>query len=211
MSEKYELKELSEGYRKYILLISDILLRVYIYGETPTSVRGIILIDEFDNHLHPDWQNGIVDKLSEVFPNIQFILTTYNPMSILDREANQIINLEVKERKINLGTKNIDISTILLKYFKVDSLVGKGMQKDLKKFRDLKLKNELSNDEKIEFEKLKDKFSESVATNFLYNNAYFEFLKFIKNNPEIEFKIDDLNDLDDEELNELLSDFEESL
>jgi predicted ATP-binding protein involved in virulence len=51
-------------------LISDILLRIYIYGKTPDSIIGIILIDEFDNHLHPDWQNGIVDKLHQIFPKI---------------------------------------------------------------------------------------------------------------------------------------------
>ncbi|MCP4551826.1 MAG: hypothetical protein GY834_07255 [Bacteroidetes bacterium] len=43
-------------------------------------------------------------------------------------------------------TKNIDVGTVLLKYFGVKSLVAETVQKNLKQFTKLKLKDELSID-----------------------------------------------------------------
>ncbi|MBK8563034.1 MAG: AAA family ATPase [Saprospiraceae bacterium] len=41
---------------------------------------GIVIIDEIDLHLHPRWQRKIVRKLTEVFPKLQFIITTHSPL-----------------------------------------------------------------------------------------------------------------------------------
>ena len=209
----FKLENLSEGYRNNILLISDILIRILGIGKRPDTVEGIILIDEFDRHLHPKWQSSVVSKLREKFPKIQFILTTHNPMSILDREADQITTIKEIDGKLTAvkdkGTKNIDVGTVLLKYFGVKALVGETMQKNLKNFTRLKLKDDLTEDEEKKFEELKDTLDETVATNFIYNNGYFRFLKFAKTHQDIDF--DNMDDLSDEELDELLSDFEESL
>jgi hypothetical protein len=37
------------------------------------------LIDEVDIHLHPTWQRNLPQRLRELFPNIQFIVTTHSP------------------------------------------------------------------------------------------------------------------------------------
>ena len=218
-----KLEDLSEGYKNLTLLLSDILIRLFIHRDkkidvkdTLLKVNATILIDEFDRHLHPTWQSGLVTKLKKTFPNIQFILTTHNPMSILDREPNEIINLEttkdgIKAVNKNIGTKTIDVGMVLLKYFKVDSLVGKTMQDKIEKFTKLKIKNELSKKEENKLIELEDFLEDTVATNFIYNNAYFEFLKFVKNNEDIDFEKDELNDLSDEELDKLLNKYKESI
>ncbi len=215
-SVELKLKNLSEGYRNTILLLTDILIRIYSNGEKPAEIRAIVLIDEFDRHLHPTWQSKLVTNLKEAFPNIQFIITTHNPMSILDREPDEIINLEttkdgIKATKKSVGTKTIDVGMVLLKYFKVDSLVGKTMKDKIEKFTRLKIKNELNQNEKNELLELEEFFESSIATNFIYNNAYFEFLKFVKKNKDIDFEKDELNDLSDEELDRLLNQYKESI
>ena len=48
--------------------------------ENPLEASGVILIDEIDLHLHPKWQREILRKLHEVFPNVQFIVTTHSPI-----------------------------------------------------------------------------------------------------------------------------------
>ncbi|WP_164672451.1 AAA family ATPase, partial [Vibrio cholerae] len=48
--------------------------------ENPLNGYGIVLIDEIDLHLHPKWQQTIVQKLENTFPNIQFILSTHSPL-----------------------------------------------------------------------------------------------------------------------------------
>ncbi len=209
----FKLENLSEGYRNNILLISDILIRVLGIGKTPEKIEGIILIDEFDRHLHPKWQSNIVSRLSDIFPKIQFILTTHNPMTILDRNEDEITIIKEVDGKLisekGNGTKKIDVGTILLKYFGVESLVGQDMQDDLTKYTKLKLQDELSEDEERELDLLTEELDETVATNFIYNKGYFKFLKFLKVNKDIDFE--ELNNLSDDEIDELLGDFEKSL
>lgn len=188
----FKLEDLSEGYRNNILLVTDIVLKILGTGEFPKSVKGIILIDEFDKHLHPKWQSNLISTLRDTFPYIQFIMTTHNPMSILDREADEITTLkeidgELKAVK-NIGTKNIDVGTILLKYFGVDSLVGDEMQYKIKELTDLKLQGDLNEKEYEKLEELEEYFEYTPATNFIYNRAYFNFLIFLKNNENIDFR-----------------------
>ena len=188
----FKLENLSEGYRNNILLIGDILVRILGVGKRPATVEGVILIDEFDRHLHPKWQMSVVSRLAEIFPKIQFILTTHNPMSILDREPHEItvlrtLNGEVVAKRES-GTKKIDVGTTLLKYFNVDSLVGKSMQKNLERLVELKLDGDLDAAKRDELEALEETLDETVATNFIYNRAYFNFLLFLKAHEGIDFR-----------------------
>ena len=41
---------------------------------------GIVLIDEIDAHLHPQWPREIGFWLKERFPYVQFIVTTHSPL-----------------------------------------------------------------------------------------------------------------------------------
>jgi hypothetical protein len=49
-------------------------------GNISITRSGIILIDEIDAHLHPEWQRKIGFWLKRHFPNIQFIVTTHSPI-----------------------------------------------------------------------------------------------------------------------------------
>lgn len=46
------------------------------------EIKGIVLIDEIEQHLHPIWQVKIIKLLRESFPKIQFISTTHSPLVI---------------------------------------------------------------------------------------------------------------------------------
>jgi len=41
-----------------------------------------VLVDEIDLHLHPSWQRRLMDWLSELFPNAQFIATAHSPLIV---------------------------------------------------------------------------------------------------------------------------------
>lgn len=207
-----KLKDLSEGYRSNILLITDIVVKILGVGGNPDTVNGVILIDEFDKHLHPKWQNNLVGKLKYKFPKIQFILTTHNPMSILDRNPDEItIIKKTDEGKLiaikDIGTKNIDVGTVLLKYFGVDSLVGKEMREKINELTALKLKGDLSEKEFEKLDELEDYFEYTPATNFIYNQAYFNFLIFLKNNENIDFR--DYEKMKDKEMVKLMEKFKD--
>ena len=73
---------LGDGYRAVVALISDLLGWALFYDETMffKEIKGIVLIDEIEQHLHPDWQRKIVRLLNVQFPKIQFIITTHSPL-----------------------------------------------------------------------------------------------------------------------------------
>jgi len=49
----------------------------------PQQIKGLVLIDEADTHLHIDLQYNVFPKLIRLFPNIQFIFTSHSPLLLL--------------------------------------------------------------------------------------------------------------------------------
>lgn len=63
------------------------------------SLTGIVLIDEVDKHLHITLQKEVLPKLFNLFPNVQFIISSHSPflnMGLADEALNrtQIIDLD---------------------------------------------------------------------------------------------------------------------
>lgn len=81
------LDQLSDGEKCYIALVCDLTRRLSIanpIGESPLFGEGVVLIDEVDLHLHPEWQMDVVSKLTKTFPNCQFFITTHSPIVTSD-------------------------------------------------------------------------------------------------------------------------------
>lgn len=74
-------EQLSDGEKIYLALIGDLCHRLSLANPASDPLRGegIVLIDEIDLHLHPQWQSEIAVALTRTFPNIQFIVTTHSP------------------------------------------------------------------------------------------------------------------------------------
>lgn len=84
--------EMSDGYRAALALLADILRHlINAYGidglighdedDKPFVKRsGVVLIDEIDAHLHPEWQRQIGFWLKRHFPKLQFLVTTHSPI-----------------------------------------------------------------------------------------------------------------------------------
>lgn len=49
-------------------------------------IKGIVIIDEIDLHLHTDLQYKVLPKLIKLFPNVQFIISTHSPLFVLGME-----------------------------------------------------------------------------------------------------------------------------
>jgi len=77
---------LSAGYKGVITIVCDMLVRLSTNQPYVTEIndfQGIVLIDEVELHLHPKWKYNFMTKLRELFPLIQFIVTTHSPTVIL--------------------------------------------------------------------------------------------------------------------------------
>jgi predicted ATP-binding protein involved in virulence len=98
--------DLSDGYRTWLALALDLLRHVsYCFdiekllevGDDHICVNaeGIVLIDEIDSHLHPEWQRIIGDWLHRTFPRIQFIVATHSPLipERISRDDGMVVRL----------------------------------------------------------------------------------------------------------------------
>ena len=72
-------------------------LNPQLLGQVCTETDGIVLIDEVDLHLHPTWQQQILKDLTEIFPKVQFIVTTHAPAVISTVKSENVIMLDAGE------------------------------------------------------------------------------------------------------------------
>jgi hypothetical protein len=98
---------LGDGYKTTLAWVLDLvgwaLLRDPKMLET--GIEGIVLIDEIEQHLHPQWQRRILSLLRRLFPKVQFLATTHSSLCVLgttdlkDEEVN-LVHLRQEERKV---------------------------------------------------------------------------------------------------------------
>lgn len=116
--------QLSQGERSLIGLVSDIARRLIMLNpvlEKPLEGSGIVIIDEVDLHLHPDWQQKVINNLQTTFPNIQFILSTHSPQVVTTVNSQDIrILREGSLYRAPLGMKGAKSSRSLKGVFGVE-------------------------------------------------------------------------------------------
>lgn len=93
------INQLSDGYKSTISLVADIAYRMAVLnpqllGSVCSQTDGIVLIDEVDLHLHPEWQQQILADLTAIFPKVQFIVTTHAPavISSVEQECVRVLH-----------------------------------------------------------------------------------------------------------------------
>lgn len=65
-------------------------------GMSPEEIMqgsGVVLIDELDLHLHPQWQRMVIRSLPVIFPNLQFVVSTHSPAMLSELDSERIINV----------------------------------------------------------------------------------------------------------------------
>ncbi|TKI05689.1 AAA family ATPase [Martelella alba] len=96
-AQTLRIEQLSDGYRTTLVMVMDIAARIAEanpFSKNPLSTQGVILIDEIDLHIHPEWQREFLPRLIRVFPGIQFIVSTHSPFIIQSVKRGLLINLD---------------------------------------------------------------------------------------------------------------------
>lgn len=102
---------LSDGYKTCIYILLSIIKEVEYRFPNSNAIDfdGIIMIDEIDLHLHPQWQSKFVKVLKETFPKAQIIATTHSPSVLQSAKTEEIIPLykdengDTKIKELSLG------------------------------------------------------------------------------------------------------------
>ena len=76
------LAHLSDGYQSVVALTTDVMAVLLQRWPTVEAAEGTLLIDELGAHLHPSWKMKIVAALRAVFPRVQVVGSTHDPLCL---------------------------------------------------------------------------------------------------------------------------------
>lgn len=184
----FPLEALSDGARSVISMTADIAYRMARLnpdlGENVTlETPGVVLIDEIDMHLHPSWQQTVVNDLHKAFPKVQFIVTTHSPQVLTSVPAEDIRILhwdedlvEIEEPSFSLGAAS---SQLLKDIQKVDDRPTElPIVKDLQRYLQLVSQDEWDTDEAAVLRRKLDKWAKGMEPALLRADMDIRIKKF---------------------------------
>lgn len=101
--ETFSFGQLSDGEKSYIALVCDIARKMAMANprsDYPLERSAIVMIDEIELHLHPEWQMGVVDHLKKTFPRVQFFLTTQSKHIVTSLKKSKGDTLVALDREV---------------------------------------------------------------------------------------------------------------
>jgi hypothetical protein len=88
------LGHLSEGYQSIVAVACDVMAVLLNRWNEIDAAEGIVVLDELGAHLHPRWRMRIVAGLRELFPRVQFIVSTHDPLCLRGLDAGEVALVE---------------------------------------------------------------------------------------------------------------------
>lgn len=145
--EPSDINHASDGFSAVLDIVVGLMLRMV--RKNGRSLRfdlpGVVLIDEIENHLHLSLQKQILPLLNELFPNIQFVVTTHSPF-VLSSVSNAVIYDLESHLLVTDGLGNNTYESIVEGYFNVD-LLSAELREKCDRYKALSQKDELNDDE----------------------------------------------------------------
>lgn len=178
--DDFDFNTLSSGYSAVLDIVVDLIMRMEKMSNRKFeyNMSGIVLIDEIETHLHLELQKNIMNLLTTIFPNIQFIVTTHSPFILNSMDNVVIYDLE-NHILIENGLTDIPYKGIVEGYFKVDSL-SKELQEKFEKYKVLVHKEHLTDEDfaeiarlQVYLEEIPDYLALDISTE--YQNLKLEF------------------------------------
>ena len=96
----------ADGYRMTFEWIMDFYMHA-TWEEALTkdgSIRGVLLVDEIEQHLHPSMQAEVLDRLGKLFPAVQIITTTHSPIVALGAKREELLVLKRHGKRVRVAT-----------------------------------------------------------------------------------------------------------
>jgi energy-coupling factor transporter ATP-binding protein EcfA2 len=98
------IEAVSQGTASLVGWTGFLLQRLHeVYGQQdgdPRRRHALVLLDEIDAHMHPSWQQSMVERLSESFPGVQFVASTHSPLIAGSLAASSIIRFRREYGKV---------------------------------------------------------------------------------------------------------------
>ncbi len=102
-------RDVSSGYRAVIGMVCDIMRWMLSERDNRSTLlseaKAIVLIDEIEAHLHPLWKMQILHGLRRALPNVNFIVTTHDPLCLRGLQGGQVKVLRRMRREVSKDTR----------------------------------------------------------------------------------------------------------
>lgn len=131
--DPFALDCMSMGYAAIFDIVGDLMMRME--SQHSYELEGVVLIDEIETHLHVELQRAIVPILMELFPNLQFILTTHSPF-ILNSMPNSVVYDLENNFYLEDGLAHYSYEGIVEGYFDAD-LHSEDLRQKLIQYKEL--------------------------------------------------------------------------
>ena len=178
--EPFDFNTASDGFSAILDIIIDLILRMQLQDKRVTEflVPGIVLIDEIENHLHLELQKKVLSILTELFPNIQFIVTTHSPFVLNSIDNATVYDLE-RHVLVAKGLSGASYSGIVEGYFRLGEL-SSDLRGKLDEYRALTQKRGLDNADYMKIALLETSLDEipdylDIAISTEYQKLKLEF------------------------------------
>lgn len=143
-------------------ILLERLYEVYTKKKKPRKEHALVLIDEIGAHMHPEWQQALVPKLTKLFPRVQFIATTHSPLVVggmaveevtrLARDPNgRVVQLEIEPDMI-MGRADQLLTSDL---FGLETTLDPYTQQRMKQTQDLLAQPQLEPAQELRLEELR--------------------------------------------------------
>lgn len=99
----FSLSHLPSGYSSILAIYAELIMLSELSNKSKDEIKGIVIIDEIDAHLHVTLQKKVFNFLSESFKGIQFIISTHSPFVVQSVSDAIIYNLSKNERMEDLS------------------------------------------------------------------------------------------------------------
>lgn len=145
--ETFDFNTLSSGYAAVLDIVLDLIIRMEKNGQRifDFNVPGIVLIDEVEAHLHLELQKTILNMLTMIFPNIQFVMSTHSPF-ILNSLSNVVIYDLERSILVKHGLSDVPYGGIVEGYFNSDQM-SDFLKEKFEKYKSLVKKAALSDED----------------------------------------------------------------
>jgi hypothetical protein len=183
------LSALSDGYQAAIAWIGDLLYRILQTFEdyqSPLSARGLLLVDELDLHLHPNWQRRLFDFLNNNLKHLQIVTTTHSVLTAQQLEAGSLFTVARDQSEVQILPFHGDPSAMLVNQllmtdaFKVSSDESYRIENAKSQYRVLRDKPSLSATEQTDLAKVKLELEQVVSggrSNQVLSTEQYEILQ----------------------------------
>ncbi|WP_067503982.1 AAA family ATPase [Actinoplanes sp. TFC3] len=95
------LRTLSQGTLSTVSWVGTVLRRLIDRFDEPverlTQRHALVIVDELDAHLHPEWQRLIVPTLRRLLPEVQVIATTHSPLIVGALNVGEVLTIHRDE------------------------------------------------------------------------------------------------------------------